>query len=190
MWFAAARSAAAIAELARRYPSPSDFAVVDVGRDAEVRAWANRVLADGPPDLLVNNAALINRNARLWEVPEEEFSRVVDVNIKGVVNVLRHFLPAMETARAGCDCQLQFRLGTRRFATGGAVLRHKMGHRRAYPRPGRGTSRRHGRRAAESRHHQHRDAANLLGHGRQGLSPPFGLGEASSAHAAATGTQG
>jgi NAD(P)-dependent dehydrogenase (short-subunit alcohol dehydrogenase family) len=25
----------------------------------------------------------------------EEFSRVIDVNIKGVVNVIRHFLPAM-----------------------------------------------------------------------------------------------
>ena len=53
------------------------------------------LLAGGPPDLLVNNAALINRNAPLWKVPEEEFSRVIDVNIKGVVNVLRHFVPAM-----------------------------------------------------------------------------------------------
>jgi NAD(P)-dependent dehydrogenase (short-subunit alcohol dehydrogenase family) len=28
-------------------------------------------------------------------VPEEELSQIVDVNIKGVVNVLRHFVPAM-----------------------------------------------------------------------------------------------
>ena len=47
---------------------------------------------DGPPDLLVNNAAAINRNAPLWRVPAEEFSRVVDVNVKGVTNVIRHFL--------------------------------------------------------------------------------------------------
>lgn len=90
-----ARSAKAIAELGRRYPSPHGFAVVDVSCDAEVHAWAKIVLADDPPDLLVNNAALINRNAPLWKVPEEEFSRIVDVNIKGVVNVLRHFVPAM-----------------------------------------------------------------------------------------------
>jgi NAD(P)-dependent dehydrogenase (short-subunit alcohol dehydrogenase family) len=51
--------------------------------------------------LLINNAGLINRNAPLWKVPEEEFSRVVDVNIKGVVNVLRHFLPAMVTRGQG-----------------------------------------------------------------------------------------
>ena len=90
-----ARSAEAVVDLSRRYPPPHDFAVVDVSVDAKVRAWARRVLAGGPPDLLVNNAALINRNAPLWEVPEEEFSQVIDVNVKGVVNVLRHFVPAM-----------------------------------------------------------------------------------------------
>lgn len=90
-----ARTAEAIAELDRHYAAPHRFAVVDVSSDVEVRAWAKDILADGPPDLLVNNAALINRNAPLWEVPEEEFSRVIDVNIKGVVNVLRHFVPAM-----------------------------------------------------------------------------------------------
>ena len=90
-----ARSAQAVAELGRQHSAPHQFAVVDVSRDSEVRARAKRVLAGGPPDLLVNNAGLINRNAPLWKVPEEEFSRVIDVNIKGVVNVLRHFLPAM-----------------------------------------------------------------------------------------------
>jgi NAD(P)-dependent dehydrogenase (short-subunit alcohol dehydrogenase family) len=90
-----ARSAKAIAELSRRYGPPHDFAVVDVSQDAEVHGWAGRVLAVRPPDLLVNNAALMNRTAPLWKVPEAEFSQVIDVNIKGVVNVLRHFVPAM-----------------------------------------------------------------------------------------------
>jgi NAD(P)-dependent dehydrogenase (short-subunit alcohol dehydrogenase family) len=43
----------------------------------------------------LNSAALINRNATLWEVPPDEFSQVVDVNIKGVFHVIRHFLPPM-----------------------------------------------------------------------------------------------
>jgi len=83
-------------ELAKRFGPPHRFDVVDVSRDEEVRAWAAAVLAEGSaPDLLVNNAALINRNARLWEIPAEELSRVVDVNLKGVANVIRHFVPAM-----------------------------------------------------------------------------------------------
>jgi len=55
----------------------------------------------GPPDLLLNNAAIINRNAVLWEVPVREFGEVIDVNIKGVVNVIRHFVPAMVARRQG-----------------------------------------------------------------------------------------
>jgi NAD(P)-dependent dehydrogenase (short-subunit alcohol dehydrogenase family) len=63
-----------------------------VASDASVRGWAGRLSA---PDLLLNNAALINRNAPLWKVPAEEFDAVIDVNIKGVANVIRHFVPAM-----------------------------------------------------------------------------------------------
>ena len=80
-------------------------------RDDEVRAWAAEVLSGGPPDLLVNNAATINRNAPLWKVPAEEFSRVIDVNIKGVVNVIRHFLPAMIERRSRRGRQLQLVVG-------------------------------------------------------------------------------
>jgi NAD(P)-dependent dehydrogenase (short-subunit alcohol dehydrogenase family) len=85
-----------IGELVRAFGPPHDFAAVDVASDEQVRAWAARLLkAHGAPDLLLNNAALINRNAPLWEVPVAEFDAIIDVNIKGVTNVLRHFVPAM-----------------------------------------------------------------------------------------------
>jgi NAD(P)-dependent dehydrogenase (short-subunit alcohol dehydrogenase family) len=96
-----ARSPEAVAELARRWPQPHSFSAVDVVDDAQVRKWAAAVLEAGPVDLLLNNAALINRNAVLWEVPAEEFNRVVDVNIKGTANVLRHFVPAMVARKRG-----------------------------------------------------------------------------------------
>ncbi len=90
------RSAAAVDELAKRFGAPHDFRVVDVTSDASVAAWARHVASTvGTPDLLLNNAAIINRNAPLWEVPAGEFSQVVDVNIKGVANVIRHFAPPM-----------------------------------------------------------------------------------------------
>jgi len=96
------RSEKGIVELETRFTSPHDFAIVDVAADDQVAAWAKRVLATkGVPDLLINNAALINRNAPLWEVPAEEFSDVIDVNIKGVANVIRHFVPAMVGQKSG-----------------------------------------------------------------------------------------
>src|SRR5262245_5389177 len=86
------RSAEHIQPLKKRSGAPHDFAIVDVARDDQVKQWAARL---GTPDLLLNNAALINRLARLWEVPAAEFDKLIDVNIKGVANVLRHFVPGM-----------------------------------------------------------------------------------------------
>ena len=86
----------------RNSGAPHDFKAVDVADDGQVKAWATGVLDRlGPPDLLLNNAALINGNAPLWEVPAEEFDRVVDVNIKGVANVIRAFVPAMIARESG-----------------------------------------------------------------------------------------
>ncbi len=90
------RSSDATGELAAKFSSPHHFATVDVADEKQVEAWAQHVLVEfGPPDLVVNNAALINANAVLWEVPTAEFSRLIDINIKGTFYVVRHFLPAM-----------------------------------------------------------------------------------------------
>ena len=90
------RSNTAIEKLRQSHGKPHNFQAVDVADDDQVRGWAERLLkSHGPPDLLLNNAALINQNAPLWKVPQEEFDRLIDVNIKGVTNVIRHFLPTM-----------------------------------------------------------------------------------------------
>jgi NAD(P)-dependent dehydrogenase (short-subunit alcohol dehydrogenase family) len=97
-----ARSEDAISELASLYGPPHHWRAVDVADWASVKSWAERVERDfGVPDLILNNAALVNRNAALWEVPPEEFSRVIDVNIKGVFHVIRAFAPAMIGRQAG-----------------------------------------------------------------------------------------
>ena len=91
-----ARSSSAVAELADSFAAPHDFRTVDISDDAQVARWAQSILESvGPPNLVLNNAALINANTTLWKVPLEEFSRIVDVNIKGVFHVIRHFVPSM-----------------------------------------------------------------------------------------------
>ncbi len=97
-----ARSASAIEALQQRYGPPHRFDVVDVSDDSQVGQWRDAVVASGEvPDLLLNSAAIINQSATLWEVPPDEFSRVVDINIKGVYHVIRHFVPAMVAQRRG-----------------------------------------------------------------------------------------
>jgi NAD(P)-dependent dehydrogenase (short-subunit alcohol dehydrogenase family) len=90
------RSETRVAELSRQYPSPHDFATVDVSDDGAVKRWAERLLKEHrAPDLLINNAAVMTEPAPLWEVPAREFDRLIDVNIKGVANVIRNFVPGM-----------------------------------------------------------------------------------------------
>jgi NAD(P)-dependent dehydrogenase (short-subunit alcohol dehydrogenase family) len=89
------RSEEAIKDLKKQFPK-HHWRRLDVTKESEVKSWAEELLGQmGPPDLLVNNAAMINRNARLWELSAEEFGEVVDVNIKGVFHMIRHFAPAM-----------------------------------------------------------------------------------------------
>ena len=91
-----ARSEAAVEKFNQKFGLPHNFTALDVADEEQVKAWAKRLLSEhAPPDLLINNAALINELAPLWQIPSEDFSRLIDVNIKGVANVIRHFIPAM-----------------------------------------------------------------------------------------------
>ena len=96
-----ARDAAQVAALRQRYPQQR-FDVVDVADVAAVDAWALSVVDQlGAPDLVVNNAALINANNALWRVPPDEFQRLLDVNIAGTFHLIRAFAPSMIEAGRG-----------------------------------------------------------------------------------------
>ncbi|MCX7665697.1 MAG: SDR family oxidoreductase [Gemmataceae bacterium] len=96
------RSSDHISELKLQYPPPHTFSVVDVRLEAEVQAWAKEILQRyGAPDLLINNAALMNTPRPLWEVPASEFDELIRVNVIGVANVIRAFVPAMVANRKG-----------------------------------------------------------------------------------------
>ena len=96
------RSADHVRQLSAAFGRPHAFTALDVRDESAVSAWAKKVIADyGPPDLLVNNAGLMNTPAPLWDVPAAEFDAVIDVNVKGVANVVRAFVPAMAGRKRG-----------------------------------------------------------------------------------------
>jgi NAD(P)-dependent dehydrogenase (short-subunit alcohol dehydrogenase family) len=111
--FGCARTQEHIEELSRAHPG-HDFQVVDVASDAEVAVWARRLTDEHQsPDLVLNNAAILNQKAWLWEVGDREFSYEIDTNIKGVVNVIRHFTPSMIGRKRGVIVNLSSRWGRR-----------------------------------------------------------------------------
>ena len=96
------RSEKQIKLLRMAHGAPHDFYPVDVANDEAVKSWASVLLTShGAPDLVLNNAGVMNRNASLWEIDAREFSEVVDVNLKGTANVIRNFVPAMLARKTG-----------------------------------------------------------------------------------------
>ena len=103
-------NASALEGLAAELGAPHRFLRCDVSSTREVDAFAAAVLeSHGPPDLLVNNAGVMNGLAPLWEVPPDDFARVTEVNINGIHRVCRVFLPAM--IRAGHGVVVNFSSG-------------------------------------------------------------------------------
>jgi NAD(P)-dependent dehydrogenase (short-subunit alcohol dehydrogenase family) len=90
-----ARSPEAIQNLTQRFGQPHHFAAVDVSDAEQVETWAKQLQLNDSPSLIINNAGVINQPAPLWEVPVEEFQQLLDVNITGVFNMIRAFVPGM-----------------------------------------------------------------------------------------------
>ena len=68
----------------------------DVTDEASVIEFRDRVIEEiGVPNLVLNNAGVINQSAPVWDVPADEFDLVMRVNVGGTAAVLRHFLPPM-----------------------------------------------------------------------------------------------
>lgn len=84
-----------VAEINEQWGGGTPFCRVDVTNDHAVGEWAKAELALGAPDLLIVNAAVIHSPRPLWEIPATEWKKVMEVNVQGVVNTLRHFVPAM-----------------------------------------------------------------------------------------------
>lgn len=97
-----ARSAKKVSEFSHDYGAPHHFETVDMADNQAVTSWATQCIQKyGAPDIVINNAALINENIPFWDIPSAEFDEIIDVNIKGVANVCRAFLPSMREANKG-----------------------------------------------------------------------------------------
>ncbi|MBW3552643.1 MAG: SDR family NAD(P)-dependent oxidoreductase [Gemmatimonadetes bacterium] len=75
---------------------------VDVRHREEVRSAAAALLdRAGPPHVLVNNAGLASGFDRVQDGDFEDWDRMIDTNVKGLLNVTRLLLPAMIAAGRG-----------------------------------------------------------------------------------------
>jgi NAD(P)-dependent dehydrogenase (short-subunit alcohol dehydrogenase family) len=79
-----------------------EVAVADVSRSSDVAAYvAQARQAWGRIDIFINNAAWQGPVQVLAEYPEDQFDRVMAINVGGVFLGLRHVLPVMIEQRSG-----------------------------------------------------------------------------------------
>ena len=62
---------------------------------AEAAAWMPRI------DVLVNNVGIAGPRAPLESVSEQDWTRIIEVNLLGAVRCMQQVLPAMKAARSG-----------------------------------------------------------------------------------------
>ena len=76
--------------------------VVDVTKKASIARMVDGVMKEwGRIDTLVNNAGIVE-DAQFKKMSEEQFDRVIDVNLKGVYNCTRAVVDIMLTQNSGC----------------------------------------------------------------------------------------
>jgi 3-oxoacyl-[acyl-carrier protein] reductase len=76
--------------------------VLDVSDPAAVDTVFGRIQADlGVPDLLVNNAAVSGGSGMTWELPQQDWWQVLEINVRGTFLCTRAVLPAMMARGSG-----------------------------------------------------------------------------------------
>lgn len=71
---------------------PGADVLLDVSDSAAVSAAAASL---GPVDIVINSAGVVGPNAPLWEVTDEQWRDVFEVNVLGVFSMCRAFVPGM-----------------------------------------------------------------------------------------------
>jgi NAD(P)-dependent dehydrogenase (short-subunit alcohol dehydrogenase family) len=74
----------------------ANYAVADVTKAEQVNAFVEKTLSRfGKLDVFFSNAGVGGLAGTLWEYTEEEFDKVISVNLKGVWLGLKYVIPAM-----------------------------------------------------------------------------------------------
>jgi len=123
------RLSALAAELSRAHRVTVRTAVVDVrDRDAVNRAAA-ALVADAVPEVLINSAGLASGMSRLQDGDPDDWDRMIDTNVKGLLSVTRAILPHMIARGRGHVVNLGSTAGHQTYPMGNVYNATKFGVR-------------------------------------------------------------
>lgn len=78
------------------HPQNHFLTKVDVGDDEMVKLWAKNVyMKYDKIDMIINNAGTKSQLLPTWEVSAKDYEQTIRINVLGIINVIRHFVPKM-----------------------------------------------------------------------------------------------
>jgi 3-hydroxy acid dehydrogenase / malonic semialdehyde reductase len=111
-------------------PDAARLAQVDVRDRTAVNRAATALAAAGDvPDILINNAGLASGLAKLQEGDPEDWDRMIDTNLKGLLNVTRALLPHMIARARGHIVNIGSTAGHQTYPMGNVYNATKFGVR-------------------------------------------------------------
>ena len=115
-------------ELRGEYGVTVRVAAVDVRDRAAVNRAAEALEKDGlVPDILLNNAGLAAGLAKVHEGDPDDWDRMIDTNLKGLLNVTRAILPLMVKRNAGHVVNIGSTAGHQVYPSGNVYNATKYG---------------------------------------------------------------
>ncbi|HKW41457.1 MAG TPA: SDR family NAD(P)-dependent oxidoreductase [Gemmatimonadales bacterium] len=118
------------AELGTAHRVSLSVSIVDVrDRPAVNTAAAALVQAGRVPDILINNAGLASGLAKIQEGDPEDWDRMIDTNLKGLLHVTRAILPHMVARGRGHVINLGSTAGHQTYPMGNVYNATKFGVR-------------------------------------------------------------
>jgi 3-hydroxy acid dehydrogenase / malonic semialdehyde reductase len=120
------------AELRDRHRSKVGLTQVDVRDRGAVSRAADALVAAGGeqvPDVLLNNAGLASGLSKIHEGDPDDWDRMIDTNLKGLLNVTRAILPHMVARRRGHVVNIGSTAGHQTYPMGNVYNATKFGVR-------------------------------------------------------------
>lgn len=86
----------------------SDYSVDVLSIDVDVadmeavkKCLSNLPKKFAEPDILINNAGMVKGMNKVWETSEKDWHEMIDINVKGVLNVISEIVPRMIERNSG-----------------------------------------------------------------------------------------